>query len=196
MFCCRPTCGSGGTSGNNGRIVIIERGPRGPRGYTGATGAQGPQGPQGPTGATGASGTNGLASYGGLYSLSATTLALTSTATPLTLSGQMPLSNVTYGSDSVTVSNGGVYEVVYRLSGSTSADTTLTLSVGQNGTSLPSTVVTRDFVSGTPREVGGSVFVTLTAGDTVTLLVAVTTDVTFTPSAGVNSTLTLKQLSQ
>lgn len=196
MFCCRPTCGGGGSGGDNGRIVIIERGPRGPRGYTGATGATGAQGPQGPVGATGASGTNGLASYGGLYSLVTTTLALTSTPTALTLSGQMPLSNVTYGTNSVTVSNGGVYEVVYRLSGTTSADTTLTLSIGQNGTSLPSTVVTRDFVSGTPREVGGSMLITLTAGDTVTLLAGVAADVTFTPSTGVNATLTLKQLSE
>lgn len=192
---CNNGCGGNGGNGG-GRIFIIERGPRGPRGYTGATGATGPQGPQGPVGATGPQGPagGGLASYGGGYSAATTTQALTSTATTLTLGTFMPSSNVTYGTNSITVTNGGDYEINYGISGSVETTSDLTLSVGRNGTAIPAGVRSKTFTAGQTDLLMGSFIVTLSAGDVLTLLLASAQDITFTPGANVNSYLTVKQL--
>ncbi len=194
--CFNNGCGNGcgGNGGNGGgRIFIIERGPRGPRGYTGATGAVGPQGPTGATGPQGPSG-GGLLSYGGGYSAATTTQALTSTAVGMTLGTFMPSSNVTYGTNSITVTNGGDYEINYGIIGSVETTSDLTVAVGRNGTAIPSGVRSKTYTAGQSDLLMGSFIVTLTSGDVLTLLLSSSQDVTFTPGANVNSYLTVKQL--
>ena len=177
-------------------------GPVGPQGLqgvagaTGATGATGPQGaigPTGPTGPAGAAGT-GLIAYGGLYGTTTDAVALTTTPVALPLGTQMPSSNLTYGTNNVTVTDAGTYELAYGVRGSMSDGSSLTVSVGQNGTAIAATTITDALTSGTPSSVHGQTIVTLSAGDVLTLLASDSGSATWTPGSGVNTYLTVKKL--
>lgn len=180
-------------------------GPQGPQGLqgvqgaTGATGATGPQGaigptgPTGPTGPQGAAGT-GLIAYGGLYGTTTDAVALTTTPVALPLGTQMPSSNLTYGTNSVTVTDAGTYELAYGVRGSMSDGSSLTVSVGQNGTAIAATTITDALTSGTPSSVHGQTIVTLSAGDVLTLLASDSGSATWTPGSGANTYLTVKKL--
>lgn len=176
-------------------------GPQGPAGPAGAIGPQGPAGPVGATGATGATGPqgpageNGLASYGGLYSTSTSTLALTPTNLIVTLGSGMPAKNVVYGTNTITVQNAGDYELNYGIIGSTDPAATITLAVAQNGTAIPSSIRTRVFDQAQNISHTGSVIVTLAAGDDLTLVISSSVDnTTYTPNDNVNAYLSVKQL--
>lgn len=174
-------------------------GPQGLQGATGATGATGPQGaigptgPTGPAGPTGAAGT-GLIAYGGLYGTTNDAVALTTTPVALPLGTQMPSSNLTYGTNSVTVTDAGTYELAYGVRGSMSDGSSLTVSVGQNGTAIAATTITDALTSGTPSSVHGQTIVTLSAGDVLTLLASDSGSATWTPGSGANTYLTVKKL--
>ena len=171
-------------------------GPQGLQGATGATGATGPQGaigPTGPTGPAGAAGT-GLIAYGGLYGTTTDAVALTTTPVALPLGTQMPSSNLTYGTNSVTVTDAGTYELAYGVRGSMSDGSSLTVSVGQNGTAIAATTITDALTSGTPSSVHGQTIVTLSAGDVLTLLASDSGSATWTPGSGANTSLTVKKL--
>lgn len=179
---------NGGQERPQNRIYIIERGPRGPRGYPGPQGIQGVPGPQGPAG------TVGLTSYGGLYSVEPLTQALTATPTNLRMASGMPAQNVTYGANTITVNNAGVYEVNYGVNGTLAQPTDLSVAVAVNGTVAPSaTTVGTDPVSGT-RNLSGSTLLTLNAGDVVSLQGGVTTGTNLVSANGTNTYLTVKQL--
>lgn len=174
-------------------------GPQGIQGATGAIGATGPQGAIGPTGPTGpagpagASGT-GLIAYGGLYGTTTDAVALTTTPVALPLGTQMPSSNLTYGTNNVTVTDAGTYELAYGVRGSMSDGSSLTVSVGQNGTAIAATTITDALTSGTPSSVHGQTIVTLSAGDVLTLLASDSGSATWTPGSGANTYLTVKKL--
>ena len=174
-------------------------GPVGPQGIQGATGATGPQGaigptgPTGPAGPTGAAGT-GLIAYGGLYGTTTDAVALTTTPVALPLGTQMPSSNLTYGTNNVTVTDAGTYELAYGVRGSMSDGSSLTVSVGQNGTAIAATTITDALTSGTPSSVHGQTIVTLSAGDVLTLLASDSGSATWTPGSGANTYLTVKKL--
>ena len=171
-------------------------GPVGPQGLQGATGATGPQGaigPTGPTGPAGAAGT-GLIAYGGLYGTTTDAVALTTTPVALPLGTQMPSSNLTYGTNNVTVTDAGTYELAYGVRGSMSDGSSLTVSVGQNGTAIAATTITDALTSGTPSSVHGQTIVTLSAGDVLTLLASDSGSATWTPGSGANTYLTVKKL--
>lgn len=180
-------------------------GPVGPQGLqgvagaTGATGATGPQGAIGPTGPTGPAGPagaagTGLIAYGGLYGTTTDAVALTTTPVTLPLGTQMPSSNLTYGTNSVTVTDAGTYELAYGVRGSMSDGSSLTVSVGQNGTAIAATTITDALTSGTPSSVHGQTIVTLSAGDVLTLLASDSGSATWTPGSGANTYLTVKKL--
>ena len=136
-----------------------------------------------------------MAAYGGLYSTDVSTVALTAdTPTELTLASQMPSSNVTYGTNSITVTDAGDYEINYGLLGSVDPASTITLSVYVNGAVSPSGVISQDFITGTARSMNGSTIVTLSAGDVVTLMVSGSATTTLTPNENVNTYLTVKKL--
>lgn len=178
------------------------QGPQGLRGETGATGPQGPQGetgPQGPQGATGPQGPagengTGLGAYGGIYRTATDPITLSTTPTAQTLTNQMPSSNVTYADTSVTVTDGGVYEVVYGLHGNVTNADTVTVSVAQNGTAIGSTTATETFGAEGVVDIKGSSIVALAAGDVLTLLASDTASSTLTPTAGNNAYLVVKKL--
>lgn len=172
------------------------QGLQGVQGATGATGATGPQGaigPTGPTGPAGAAGT-GLIAYGGLYGTTTGAVALTTTPVALPLGTQMPSSNLTYGTNNVTVTDAGTYELAYGVRGSMSDGSSLTVSVGQNGTAIAATTITDALTSGTPSSVHGQTIVTLSAGDVLTLLASDSGSATWTPGSGANTYLTVKKL--
>lgn len=147
-------------------------------------------GPIGPTGPA-----NGLVAYGGLYSLATTEIPLTeATPTTLALASTMPSTNVTYGTNSITVTEGGDYEINYGLIGNVTPGATLTLSVYVNGAPSPSAVITEDFNTGTTSTLGGSSIVTLAASDELTLVVSSDAATTLTPTDNVNTYLTVKKL--
>ena len=185
------------------------QGVQGPQGATGATGATGPQGPQGPqgvqgpqgaTGATGATGPqgpageNGLAAYGGMYSSAGTTVSLTTTPTPLTLATALPSKNVTDGTNQLTVTNAGDYEINYGLLGSINTASTVTLTVAANGTPVTSATTTGNYEADEEFNLAGSTIATLAAGDVITLLGSAGASVTLTPNGGTNAYVTVKQL--
>lgn len=171
-------------------------GPQGPIGLTGPQGPQGIQGevgPQGPVGPAGADGTNGLASFGGAYSTTTTAIDLTTTPTTLTLNTVLPLSNVTVGTDSLTIANDGTYEITYGIRGSVLPASTITLAVTQNGTNIPQSVITMTYTT-TEDELSNITLANLTAGDVLTLVATSSVDTTFTPNDNVNTYLIVKQL--
>lgn len=189
-----------GATGPQGPIGLTgATGPQGPVGPIGLTGPQGPQGiqgevgPQGPVGPAGADGTNGLASFGGAYSTTTTAIDLTTAPTTLTLDTILPLSNVTAGTNSLTVANAGTYQIDYGILGSVDADATITLAVTQNGTNIPQSVVSKPFTT-TVDGLNNSTLVTLGAGDVLTLTMASSVDTTYTPNTNVNTYLIVKQL--
>ena len=106
----------------------------------------------------------------------------------------MPSSNVTYGTNSVTVTEAGDYEIDYGVSGNVTPGATLTLSVYVNGAAEPSTVVTHDFNTGTTASQTGSAIVTLAADDVLTLVLTSDATTSLTPTANVNAYLTVKKL--
>lgn len=174
-------------------------GPQGIQGAIGATGATGPQGAIGPTGPTGPAGPagaagTGLIAYGGLYGTTTDAVALTTTPVALPLGTQMPSSNLTYGTNNVTVTDAGTYELAYGVRGSMSDGSSLTVSVGQNGTAIAATTITDALTSGTPSSVHGQTIVTLSAGDVLTLLASDSGSATWTPGSGANTYLTVKKL--
>ena len=181
-------------------------GPTGPTGATGADGVTGPTGPTGATGATGIAGVTGptgatgaadLNAYGGLYNTTPQTLNLTvGGTTQLPLPSTMPLKNVAYSpANSITASTAGVYEVNYYTNVSAAIGTTVTMAVRRNGTAIPQATVSRVLSVGVGSVYSGSFIITLNAGDVIDMALSALLAVGITLGGGVNTTLTIKQIS-
>ncbi len=152
---------------------------------------------QGVTGATGATGTADLNAYGGLYSTTPQTLNLTiGGTTQLPIASTMPLKNVTYTpANSITVTNAGVYEINYYTNVSAALGTTVTLAVRRNGTDIPQATLSRVLSVGVGSLYNGSFIITLSAGDVIDMAISALLAVGVTLGGGVNTTLTVKQIS-
>ena len=114
------------------------------------------------------------ASYGGLFSTTATTEGIIgSTITLLTnLNGHRPASNVIYGVDSITVEHTGVYLVSYAVSYTFDAVSDIQFYVGVNGGLLSGTLAENHNAAGAGvQSVGRSALVGLVAGDVLRLVV-------------------------
>lgn len=178
-------------------------GPAGAIGATGATGATGPAGAIGATGVTGVTGATGatgvadLNAYGGLYNATPQTLNLTlGGTTQLPIAATMPLKNVSYApANSITVSATGVYEINYYTNVSAALGTTVTLAVRRNGTAIPQATLSRVLAVGVGSLYNGSFIITLNAGDVIDMALSALLAVGVTLGGGVNTTLTVKQLS-
>ncbi len=192
--------GATGATGPAGAIGAT--GPAGAIGATGATGATGPAGASvtgatGPTGAIGATGVADLNAYGGLYNATPQTLNLTlGGTTQLPIAATMPLKNVSYApANSITVSAAGVYEINYYTNVSAALGTTVTLEVRRNGTAIPQATLSRVLAVGVGSLYNGSFIITLNAGDVIDMALSALLAVGVTLGGGVNTTLTVKQLS-
>lgn len=195
--------GAIGATGPAGASVTGATGPTGAIGATGPTGAIGATGPTGaigatgPTGATGATGVADLNAYGGLYNATPQTLNLTlGGTTQLPIAATMPLKNVSYApANSITVSAAGVYEINYYTNVSAALGTTVTLAVRRNGTAIPQATLSRVLAVGVGSLYNGSFIITLNAGDVIDMALSALLAVGVTLGGGVNTTLTVKQLS-
>ena len=164
-----------------------------PQGPTGPTGATGPQGLQGVTGPTGPS--EGLNAYGGRYNNSASVISLaigSSTAIPLDVN--MPNKNVTYGTNNITISSAGVYEINYYANMTAAVATTVTMAVRNNGTNIPSTVISRELSVGVSSVYSGSTIVNLSEGAVLDLALSALLAVGVTLGTGTGAILTVKRL--
>ena len=151
-----------------------------------------PQGPTGPTGPT-----SGLAAYGGRYSNTSQTINLTAgSATQIPLALTLPNNNVTYPtSNAITISQAGTYEINYYVNVSATGASNLTLAVRNNGTNIPSTIITRSLTANSNLIYNGSTFVTLTSGSVIDLVISATIALGVNLGSGVNATLTIKKIS-
>lgn len=151
--------------------------------------------PQGPTGPTGPS--SGLLVYGGKYNNTSSNISLgigTQSQVPLPVS--MPNLNTTYTTtNSITVSQGGVYEINYYTNVSVALGTTLTLAVRANGTNIAQTVVSRTLSVGTSSVYSGSVLVQLSANTIIDMAVSALIAVGVSLGSGTTATLTVKKIS-
>ena len=179
----------------NGCYIMGPTGPTGPAGTPG--GATGPTGPQGISGATGPTGpTAGLAAYGGKYNNTSGTISLgigTQSQVPLPVS--MPNLNTSYTpTNSITVSQGGIYEINFYTNLSVALGTTLTLAIRANGTNIASTVISRALSVGTSSIYSGSVLVQLPGNTVIDMAVSALLAVGVTLGSGTSASLTVKKI--
>lgn len=104
------------------------------------------------------------------------------------------LQNVTDGTNQLTVTNAGDYEINYGLLGSINTASTVTLTVAANGTPVTSATTTGNYEADEEFNLAGSTIATLAAGDIITLLGSAGASVTLTPNGGTNAYVTVKQL--
>lgn len=149
------------------------------------------------TGATGPTGTAELNAYGGLYSTTPQTLDLTlGGTTQLPMPTTMPSKNTTYTpANSITATVAGVYEINYYTNLSAALGTTVTMSVRRNGTVIPQASISRVLAVGVASLYNGSFIISLNAGDVIDMAVSALLAVGVTLGSGVNTTLTIKQIS-
>ena len=195
-----PTGATGvaGPTGATGATGVAgPTGATGATGVAGATGATGATGVAGPTGATGPTGIADLNAYGGLYNTTPQTLNLTvGGTTQLPLPSAMPLKNVTNTpANSITVGTAGVYEINYYSNVSAALGTTVTMSVRRNGTAIPQASISRVLSVGVGSLYNGSIIISLNAGDVIDMALSALLAVGITLGSGVNTTLTVKQIS-
>ncbi len=150
--------------------------------------------PQGPTGPTGPA--SGLSAYGGKYNTTSQTLNLgIGTQTQLPLSVNMPNLNTSYTqTNSITINQTGTYEINYYMSISAALATTVTFSVRQNGTNIPSTTISKALTVGTNTTYNGSTIVNITSGNTIDMAISALLAVGITLGNGVNASLSIKKL--
>ncbi len=112
------------------------------------------------------------------------------------IASTMPLKNVTYTpANSITVTNAGVYEINYYTNVSAALGTTVTLAVRRNGTDIPQATLSRVLSVGVGSLYNGSFIITLSAGDVIDMAISALLAVGVTLGGGVNTTLTVKQIS-
>ena len=193
--------GATGTTGDTGPTgptgVTGGTGPTGATGETGPTGATGETGPTGPTGASGATGATGatgggLAAYGGLYNSATQTPTLTTANTfvPLELNTALPLLNTTDSTNSITVTEAGVYEISYNIDLTATAELTFSAEARQNTTAITPTITT---VTATVTTTGGGTFnATLTTSALVNLSASDVIDLALTTTGTPSGTTTVQ----
>ena len=169
-----------------------------PQGPTGPTGIQGITGPTGSTGATGPTGpaSEGLKAYGGKYNNTEQIINLSiTTPSQVPLANTMPNSNTTYTTENtITTSQSGTYEINYFINMSAAVATTVTIAVRNNGTNIPSAVISRALSVGKNLLYSGSAIVNLASGANIDLAMSSLLAVGITLGTGVNASLTIKRL--
>ncbi len=148
-----------------------------------------------PRGDTGASGTSTPA-YANLYSTSQAIVNLTAaTATAITLATIGVNNNVdTATANKLTITNPGDYKIEYFLSGSPSANSTLTLDVRKNGTAIDGSSISASATANEAIPLQGTILTTLNANDIIELDVASSVTANFTPSDNTNAYLIITKL--
>ncbi len=153
-----------------------------------------PQGPTGPTGPTGPN--SGLIAYGGKYNTSSSSISLgLGTQSQVPLPTSMPNLNTTYTTtNSITLSQGGVYEINYYTNLSVAIGTTLTVAVRANGINIPSSVISRTLSVGSSSLYNNSIIVQLSSNTVIDMAVSALIAVGVTLNSGTGASLTIKKI--
>lgn len=153
-----------------------------------------PQGPTGPTGPVGP--TSGLIAYGGKYNTSPSSISLgigTQTQVPLPIT--TPNLNTTYTpTNSITISQEGIYEINYYINLSVAVGATLTIAVRANGTNIPATIMSRALSVGSSSIFNNSIIVKLAANTAIDMAISALIAVGVTLNNGTGASLTVKKL--
>ena len=151
--------------------------------------------PQGPTGPPGPA--NGLIAYGGKYNNTSSTINIgLGTQSQIPLPSSMPSLNTTYAqANSITVAQAGIYEINFFTNLSVAIGTTLTFAVRNNGTNIPSTVISRTLSVGSSSVYSGSVIVSLNSNSVIDMAISALVAVGVTLGSGTNAALTIKKIS-
>ena len=107
----------------------------------------------------------------------------------------MPNLNTTYGtSNAITVTNAGIYEINYYSNMTAALATTITMSIRNNGTNIPATVISRALSANVGSIYSGSVIVSLNAGANIDMAMQALVAVGVTLGTGVSATLSVKRI--
>ncbi len=168
-----PTC-------NKYCFVSGATGPTGSAGSTGPTGATGPQGLaglqgiEGPTGPTGPAA--GLNAYGGLYSTSDQAFQeISDTPITVTLANQMEDYNVNQENNTVTIIEGGKYEISYSISATLTDSGNLVVAVRNVNQIVEGTTGTLILSPGVTGSLSKNIIVDLNDGAALSLSLISTT---------------------
>lgn len=111
----------------------------------------------------------------------------------------MPNSSVTYGTNEITITEPGDYEITYNAILTSSDAGTVTLAVRNSDENITSTIESVSLQAGNTLNYTGNVITTLEAGDTIDMAISSTAGsgtVTLTSTSNsVPATLTVKKIS-
>lgn len=183
--------------GTNENAILNFSIPRGATGIQGPTGERGPQGLQGPAGPAGPSGASSFETYGRKYNTSTDNISLEANiAQNIPLGNNGPSNKITTATqNTLTIAENGVYFVDYKFSGSSSANTTITVEVKQNANPIGSTSIVRTINASTNTDFSGSTINSFSAGDEIGLDIKAGEAVNITPSNGTNAYLNIVRIS-
>lgn len=179
---------------SNCKCCLCQPGPQGPKGPAGPAGATGPAGPAGATGPIGPAGpAGGLSAFAYIYNLPAQTVAIEA---PVNFSTNGLLTAGIFhapGSPTILISNEGIYEVTFSVSGSESNQFALFL----DGNLVPGTIYASG--AGTQQNNGQAIFnigagnVLILRNHSSTAAVGLATPIGGT-QANVNASIVIKKL--
>ncbi len=144
-------------------------GPTGPIGATGPQGISGLQGIEGPTGPTGPAA--GLNAYGGLFSTATQTFPQSQTPIVVTLENPMEDYDVTDENNTVTIVEGGVYEINYTISATLKDAGNLVVAVRNVERVIDGTTATIELPANITGTLAKSVIVDLIDGAALSLAI-------------------------
>ncbi len=161
---------------------VIPSGITGDQGEIGPTGATGPQGEQGPKGDPGIEGPTGpaagLNAYGGLFST--TRQDFTQIQDPLTVTLDKPMEDyrVTEANNTVTIVEGGIYEINYTVSATLNETGNLEVDVRSAGRTIDGSKAVLELTQGVTGTLAKSFIVDLTDGAALSLALVSSTSQT------------------
>lgn len=162
-----------------------------PQGITGPTGPKGEQGEQGPAGQS------SLNTYGSKYDVKGNNITLVQdvvTAVPLTTIG--PTQGITSDVENVlTITSTGIYKIDYYFQGSSSVDTTITVSILKNNNVINGTSIDREFEINIDTSINGSTIIPLETNDEISLGIESILNAEISPAVNVNAYLNILKLS-
>jgi hypothetical protein len=132
-----------------------------------------------------------------LYNTTATNLTiLLGIPSQIPFSNNMVLLNTTTGTNTLTVTSAGVYELNFGLLFNVALATTFTVAVRLNNTNIAAATINRILGTGTATSVEstGSIILTLAAGSQLDMAISALVGVGVTLPAGLNAYLSVKRL--
>ena len=165
-----------------------ERGEQGPAGNQGERGEQGVPGPKGEKGDTGQMGPAGpagaalLSVYGGKYNNMAATLDTGNVGTWVQVPLVETMDNINIVdtiSNTVQLEQDGIYEINYSVNFTPNKEATITLMVREKSVMIPTTVFTKNVKADEATSFSGSTIVSLSADDTLDMVLSATEDIRF-----------------